>query len=138
MVRPAWAHSYGCKSRRKLATASEAKRNCMRATECGEEARGINHEPMYKNRIQGEVSQGEQAINCEALVVKDWQRKCGGCVMKECALTWGGLALCLKGRHSSMLQGVSSDHSRAWRSKESRKRRVKREGAVTSREDGSS
>jgi hypothetical protein len=37
-VRPAWAHSYGCKSRRKLVTASEVKRNCMRATECGEEA----------------------------------------------------------------------------------------------------
>jgi len=28
-VRPAWAHSYGCKSRRKLITTSEAKRNCM-------------------------------------------------------------------------------------------------------------
>ena len=38
LVRPAWAHSYGCKSRHKLVTASEVKRNCMRATECGEEA----------------------------------------------------------------------------------------------------
>jgi hypothetical protein len=37
-VRPAWAHSYGCKSRHKQVTASEAKRNCMRATECGKEA----------------------------------------------------------------------------------------------------
>jgi hypothetical protein len=37
-VRPAWAHSYGWKSRHKLVTVSEAKRNCMRATECGEEA----------------------------------------------------------------------------------------------------
>ena len=37
-VRPAWAHSCGCKSRRKQVTASEAKRSCMRATECGEEA----------------------------------------------------------------------------------------------------
>jgi cystathionine beta-lyase/cystathionine gamma-synthase len=37
-VRPAWAHSYGCKSRHKQVTANEAKRNCMRATECGEEA----------------------------------------------------------------------------------------------------
>lgn len=32
------AHSYGCKSRHKLVTASEVKRNCMRATERGEEA----------------------------------------------------------------------------------------------------
>jgi hypothetical protein len=38
LVRPAWAHSSGWKSRRELVTASEAKRNCMRATECGEEA----------------------------------------------------------------------------------------------------
>jgi hypothetical protein len=38
MVRPARAHSCGCKSRRKLITTNEAKRNCTRATECGEEA----------------------------------------------------------------------------------------------------
>ena len=38
VVRPARAHSSGCKSRHELITASEAKRNCMRATECGEEA----------------------------------------------------------------------------------------------------
>ena len=37
-VRPARAHSCGCKSRHELITASEAKRNCMRVTECGEEA----------------------------------------------------------------------------------------------------
>jgi len=38
LVRPAWAHSCGCKSRRKLITTNEVKRNCMRVTECGEEA----------------------------------------------------------------------------------------------------
>jgi hypothetical protein len=38
VVRPAWAHSCGCKSHRELITTSEAKRNWMRATECGEEA----------------------------------------------------------------------------------------------------
>jgi hypothetical protein len=38
LVRPAWAHSYGWKSRHKLVTVSEVKRNCMRATDCGEEA----------------------------------------------------------------------------------------------------
>jgi len=38
LVRPAWAHSYGCKSRHELVPASEEKRNCMRGTECGEEA----------------------------------------------------------------------------------------------------
>src|SRR5665647_2955571 len=39
-VRPAWAHSCGCKSRRKLTTANEVKRNCGRATDCGEQACG--------------------------------------------------------------------------------------------------
>ena len=37
MSAPGRAHSYGCKSRRKLITANEAKRNGMRTTECGEE-----------------------------------------------------------------------------------------------------
>ena len=38
MVRPARAHSCGCKSRRELITANEVKRNCVRVTERGEEA----------------------------------------------------------------------------------------------------
>ena len=38
LVRQAWTHSCGCKSRRKLITTNEVKRNCMRVTECGEEA----------------------------------------------------------------------------------------------------
>ena len=37
-VRPAGAHYRGFKSRRKLITANEVKRNCIRVTECGEEA----------------------------------------------------------------------------------------------------
>ena len=52
-MRPARAHSCGCKSRRKLITANEAKRNCMRVTECGKEAWNINCEPMNKNHIEG-------------------------------------------------------------------------------------
>ena len=63
---------------------SEVKRNCTRVTECGKEARIINHEPMDKNRIEGVTDQGERASNREALVVKDRWRKCGGCVTKEC------------------------------------------------------
>ena len=38
VVRPAWAHSCGCKSHRKLVTANEVKRNCGRVTDRGEEA----------------------------------------------------------------------------------------------------
>jgi len=70
-VRPAWAHSCGCKSRRKLTTVSEVKRNCMRVTECGKEARSVNHEPMDKNQIEGGADQGERARNRKAFVVKD-------------------------------------------------------------------
>ena len=55
-------------------------------------------EPMDKNRIEGAVEQGERARNREALVIKARRRKSGGCAVKECVLTWGDLALCLKGQ----------------------------------------
>ena len=97
MVRPAWAHTCGCKSRRKLITTNEVKRNCMRVTECGKEAWSVNREPMNKNRIEGVAEQGERAMNREALVIKARWRRCGGCAMEVCVLTWGDLALCLKG-----------------------------------------
>ena len=72
MVRPAWAHTCGCKSRRKLVTTSEAKYNCVRVTERGKEVRSVNREPMNKNRIEGAAEQGEWAIYHEALVTKAW------------------------------------------------------------------
>jgi len=75
------------------------KRNCMRVTDCGKEAWSVNREPMDKNRIEGDADQGERANNREAFVTKGQWRKSGGCAMKECVLTWGDLALCLKGRH---------------------------------------
>ena len=53
---------------------------------------------MDKNRIRGVVDQGEQARDREALVVKGGRRKSGGCAGKDRVLTWGDLALCLKGR----------------------------------------
>ena len=57
-----------------------------------------NCEPMNKNRIRGAAEQGERARDREALVVKAKWRKSGGCAVKECVLTWGDLALRLKGR----------------------------------------
>ena len=39
LVRPAWARSWRCKSSRKLTMASEAKHNCERVTDRGEEVR---------------------------------------------------------------------------------------------------
>jgi hypothetical protein len=52
---------------------------------------------MNKNWIEGVAEQGERAINREALVIKAKRRRSGGCAVKECVLTWGDLALCLKG-----------------------------------------
>ena len=57
-----------------------------------------NCEPMDKNRIEGAAEQGKRASNREVLVIKAKWRKSGGCAVKECVLTWGDLALCLKGR----------------------------------------
>ena len=53
---------------------------------------------MNKNRIEGVAEQGERANDREALVVKAKRRRSGGCAVKECVLTWGDLALRLKGR----------------------------------------
>ena len=69
-MRPAWAHSWRCKSSRVLVTVSEVKRNCMRATECGKEAWSICHEPMDKTQTEGGADQGERARNREAFVTK--------------------------------------------------------------------
>ena len=112
-VRPAWAHTCGCKSRRELITTNEVKRNCMRVIECGKEAWSVNREPMNKNRIEGVAKQGERAMNREALVIKARRRKCGGCAMKVCVLTWGDLALCLKGRQRMLEREVSRGRSSA-------------------------
>jgi hypothetical protein len=84
MVRPAWAHSCGWKSRHKLVTASEAKRNCERETDRGEEAWNVNREPMNKNRIEGVAEQGERAMNREALVTKAKRRR------PACRVVWEG------------------------------------------------
>ncbi|MCY1312396.1 hypothetical protein D9M70_628200 [compost metagenome] len=80
-----------------MITANEVKRNCVRVTERGEEAWSVNREPMNKNHIEGAAEQGERAKSREALVIKARQRKCGGCAMKECVLTWGDLASIPKG-----------------------------------------
>jgi hypothetical protein len=53
---------------------------------------------MNKNRIEGDADQGERARNCEALVINGKRRRSGGGAVKECVLTWGDLASCLKGQ----------------------------------------
>ena len=70
-----------------------------------------SREPMDKNRIEGVAEQGERAMNREALVIKAKRRKSGGCAAKECVLTWGDPALCLKGQRHWPEQEVSSGRS---------------------------
>ncbi|CAP41376.1 hypothetical protein Bpet1044 [Bordetella petrii] len=126
-MRPARAHSWRCKSSRELATANEVKRNCARATDRGEEAWSVNREPMNKNRIRGTAEQGERARSREALVAKVRWCISGGCAVKECVLTRGDLALCLKGRRGDTEREVSRSHSsRLFRAKGRTRRSVKR------------
>src|SRR5450830_1798111 len=73
----------------------------------------VNREPMDKNRIEGAAKQGERASIREALVTKAKRRRCGGCAMKVCVLTWGDLASCLKGRQRMLERGVSRGRSSA-------------------------
>ena len=68
-------------------------------------------EPMNKNRIEGVAEQGERAWNREALVIKARWRRSGGCAAKECVLTWGDLALRLKGRRACPEREVSRGRS---------------------------
>ena len=70
-------------------------------------------EPMDKNRIEGAAEQGERAKFREALVIKARWRKSGGCAVKECVLTRGDLALCLKGRRHMPEREVSRGRSSA-------------------------
>ena len=79
---------------------NEAKRNCGRATDRGEEARSEKNGPMNKNRIRGDVEQGERANDREALVANAWWRRSDSRASKVDALTWGDLASCLKGQRS--------------------------------------
>ena len=67
--------------------------------------------PMNKNRIEGVAEQGERAMNREALVIKGRWRRFGGRAVKECVLTWGDLALCLKGRRCEPEREVSRGRS---------------------------
>ena len=70
-----------------------------------------NCEPMNKNRIEGAAEQDERARDREVLVVKAKRRKSGGCAGKECVLTWGDLASCLKGRRWKLEREVSRGRS---------------------------
>ena len=77
---------------------NEAKRNCGRATNRGEEAWSEDDGLMNKKRIRGADGQGERTNDREALMAKARRRRSDSRASKVDALTWGDLASCLKGQ----------------------------------------
>ena len=69
----------------------------MRVTDRGEEVWNESASRLTKSRYEAVPYQGEHAEKCEAFVVKDGRRRFGGCAEKDRVLTWGDLALYLKG-----------------------------------------
>ena len=79
-MRPAWAHTCGCKSRRELVTVSFSVAQLHEGDRVWDrQAWSINRESMDKNRIEGAAKQGEQTPVCKALVTKARWRRCGDC-----------------------------------------------------------
>jgi hypothetical protein len=79
---------------------NEAKRNCGRATDRGEEACSEDDGLMNTKRIRGVDERGERANDREAPVAKALLRRSDSRASKMDALTWGDLDLRLKGRRS--------------------------------------
>ena len=114
-VRPSWARSSRCKSGRKEIIPIEAKRNCGRATDRGEEARSESAGRWTRTRYEALPSGASE----QAIAKPRWsrlrRRKSGGRARKGRVLTWGDLASGLKGpRHQAereVSRGRSSDEA---------------------------
>lgn len=78
---------------------NEAKRNCGRVTDRGEEAWSKDVGLMNKKRIRGAGERGERANGREAPMAKARRRRSDSRASTVDALTWGDLASCLKGQH---------------------------------------
>ena len=98
-VRPAWARSSGCKSPAELATARRVKRNCVRATERGEEAWSVNRGRWTRTGYEALPTRASRLSSAKLLWPTVRRRQCGGCAVKDRVLTWGDLALWVKARH---------------------------------------
>ena len=123
IVRPAWARSWRWKSSRKLATANEVKRNCTRATECGEEAWSETASRWTRTRYEAQPSRASGQRSAKLSWSRLRRRKSGGCAGKDRVLTWGDLASWLKGRRGNAERGVSRGRSSCLRGVKGRTRR---------------
>ena len=110
-MRPAWARSWRWKSSRELTTANEAKRNCMRATECGKETWSETASRWTRTGYEAVPSRASGQHSAKLLWSRLRQRKSGGCAVKDRVLTWGDLASRLKGQRGNTERGVSRGHS---------------------------
>jgi hypothetical protein len=97
IVRPAWARSWRCKSSRELTTANEVKRNCVRVTDRGEEAWSEAVSRWTRTGYEAVPSRASGQCTAKLLWSRLRRRKSGGCAVQDRVLTWGDLALCLKG-----------------------------------------
>lgn len=88
---------------------SEAKRNCGRATDRGEEARSEDDGPMNKKRMRGDVERSERTNDRETPVANALRRRSDGRASKMDALTWGDLASCLKGQRKKLRSEESAE-----------------------------
>ena len=94
------------------ATPSEPQGGSIPGREAGAERSGERiRESTNRNRIRGAVDQGERANDREALATKGKRRKSGDCAVKAVSLTWGDLALRLKGRRWKAEREVSRGRS---------------------------
>ena len=94
------------------ATPSEPQGGSIPGREAGAERSGErNRESTNRNRIRGAADQGERASDREALATKGMRRRSGDCAVKVVVLTWGDLALRLKGRRWKAEREVSRGRS---------------------------
>ena len=123
-MRPAWARSWRWKSSRKLAIANEAKRNCARAIERGEEAWSETASRWTRTGYEAVPIRASRQMTAKLLWSRIRRRKSGGCARKDRVLTWGDLASWPKGRRGNTERGVSKGHtSRLYGAKGQRNRR---------------
>ena len=99
-VRPAWAPSCGCKSRRKETIPIEANRNCGRATDCGEEAGSETAGRCTRTGSEATPSGASGQTTAKLRWSRLRRRKFGDRAVKDGVLTWGDLASRLKGRRA--------------------------------------
>lgn len=88
---------------------NEAKRNCGRVTDRGEEARSEDVGLMNKKRIRGADERGERTNDRDAPMAKARRCRSDSRASKVDALTWGDLASCLKGQHSDEWREESAE-----------------------------